>query len=734
MNVLILQPPLLQVNTAYPSGAYLSSFFKGQGYKVHWYDLNQLFFHEIFSKEGLRILFEKTEKKAISLSEKFLSQKDEESAFQLRRYLQEKNQWINSIDKIKAILGYGSREEREACHSFVFSPHTPHGMRMERYLERLERSLSVDDARFLASLALADLCDYITLCFDSEFSLVRYGERLTVNESTFEKIEAGLSSPMLTTFLEPVLEKLFSQNPIEEKTLVCISIPFAGTFTPALFTGKFIKEHFNKKAFVSMGGGFVNTELRETRELSLSKYTDALSYDRGYGSYLSLLENQNFLHDNAFPGTPPSLYKLKLFTKDKVSEPKEKDEDYEKKEDLLTCSLTPDFSDIDFSKYLSMADDENPMQRLWTDGTWIKAYLSHGCYWHRCAFCDVTLDYVSSYLPSKTKNLYDSLFLQSREKKVCGIHFVDEALPPAQLSNFCALNIAEGSPLSFWGNIRFEKTFTRDLADFLSYGGLIGVSGGIEIATGKGLSSIDKGTDIDSIVAACCAFKEAGILVHAYMIYGWWEDDELSIINSMETLRQFYEAGILDSSFWHKFVLTRHSKVYSEWEKGMHPSLKPVERKDLPLFAKNALHFAGEEKSEKYGEGLNLALNSWMHGEKLHVPVGKWFKFKTVMPTVPNDYIASSIERYEIKRDKSWKENIRIEKAYWLGGKIILSRWNYMQEEYNASLSKELLELLDFLSPENRNVSQAEKIFSSLSEKEKSLLKTLRGKGLVQVL
>ena len=97
--------------------------------------------------------------------------------------------------------------------------------------------------------------------------------------------------------------------------------------------------------------------------------------------------------------------------------------------------------------------------------------------------------------------------------------------------------------MTFWGNIRFEKTFSRDIADFLAYGGLIGVSAGLESATGNGLTKIHKGTDLDSIVSACCAFKEAGILVHAYMIYGYWNETPLDLINSMETLRQFYDNG-----------------------------------------------------------------------------------------------------------------------------------------------------------------------------------------------
>ena len=158
-----------------------------------------------------------------------------------------------------------------------------------------------------------------------------------------------------------------------------------------------------------------------------------------------------------------------------------------------------------------MCDDRNAMHRIWTDGTWIKAYLAHGCYWHKCAFCDTSLDYVCGYKLTDIAPLYEGLLKTAQEKGVYGIHFVDEALPPVALKKFALLNARSGNPLYFWGNVRFEKTFTKDLAAFLSYCGFGGVSAGIESATGTGLESINKGTDISSIIHACCAFKEAGI-------------------------------------------------------------------------------------------------------------------------------------------------------------------------------------------------------------------------------
>ena len=622
MNVIVIQPPLVQLNSPYPSGAYLKSFFNKNGHNAVWHDLSVQLVHSIFSKNGLKKLFELSKENAMKIASTAEKNGEFATAKNLRRYIFQSDLWIEWIEFIMSTLcGKQNPSAHELCHRFILSPYTPRGNRMENYIENLDREPTINDTRNIASLALEDLADYISVAFDKSFSLVRYAESIAVNETSFSQIEEKLNSPILTTFYTEVLEAAFSKTSITEnkKTLVCISVPFAGTFTSALFTAKYLRKKYGEKIFICFGGGFINTELREFNDSSFFKYADAISYDRGYGSY------KNFF--DVFPDGKISeekhIYKMRLFTKEKVMEPLLSSLKYEKFENEQTSLIVPDYSETDFSIYPRVADDENPMQRLWSDGAWMKAYLAHGCYWHKCAFCDVSLDYVASYRLVQIENLFHGLKSQSEKNGIHGIHFVDEAMPPAAMLKFSKLNLKHSASFSFWGNVRFEKIYSRDIAEFLSSGGLIGVSGGIEIATGTGLDSISKGTDLDSIVSACCAFKEAGILIHAYMIYGYFGETEQDTINSMETLRQLYAAGLLDSCFWHKFVLTRHSRIYSEWKEGLHKNLNPFAPKNSGVFAKNGLHFKDEEKSAKFGNGLYAALQSWMHGENLNVPVEK---------------------------------------------------------------------------------------------------------------
>ena len=323
MKIVIIQPPFVQLNSPYPSGAYLSNFFKqnfGLSGSVKWLDLSIQLFDSIFSKEGLSKLFELSEQNALQIASKAEQNGDDFTAFNLRRYVSTKNAWINYIDQIKSILNC-KNSGREVSHKFIFSASAPRGNRMESFLANLKEEPTVDQARFLASLALADLADYITFAFDKNFSLIRYAEAVSTENKSFKKINEELKSPILNDFYIPLLQKIFLENGLTknqtEQTLFCITQPFAGTFVSGLSTAKFIKENCSN-ALVCIGGGFANTELRNLKDSNFGKFFDFISFDRGYGSYFELFEalkklGSDFYFDDFLQFAP--FYKLRVFNK-----------------------------------------------------------------------------------------------------------------------------------------------------------------------------------------------------------------------------------------------------------------------------------------------------------------------------------------------------------------------------------------------------------------------------------
>lgn len=801
LNTIIIQPPLVQLNTPYPSGAYLQAFFKDLYAKnsiqgtIKWLDMSTELFHSVFSRPGLSLIFNKSAEKALSLADRYESQGDDNTAFQLRRYVSQSDQWISWIDTIMAIVCNSNSNNpdnpiipynadisnssadsahgttgpdyisnipisgHEFTHEFVRSAYTPRGARMESYLASLGRNVGVDDSRILASLAFADLADYITIAYDKNFSLIRYAEHLATSSSSFDDVIKNLNSPVLTDIYEPLLKQKLPQELSlpGAQNLFLISVPFPGCFEAALYTARLLRSLYGSSATIAFGGGYINTELRSITDQRLFNYCDFLSYDKGYGSYIQLFQLAAASgYDLKTVLTGSRLYKIRYLYESpenktlSIIEQSENSETLEKQERDIIHSLIPDFSTIDFTRSPRMADDTNPMHRIWNDGTWLKAYLAYGCYWHRCAFCDTSLDYVNNYCATDTRAFFNGIYAQAVKAGVYGIHFVDEACPPAGLQQFALSNLAAsrtGPKLTYWGNIRFEKSFTRDMADLLSCGGLTAVSAGVEIATGTGLDSVNKGIDMENIISACCAFKEAGILVHSYMIFGFWNQSEQDLINSMETLRQMFAAGLLDSAFWHKFSLTKHSTVYREWLQGKHPDLKPLPAPKTQ-FAENDIHWEGEHKSDRYSEPLNVALELWMHGEKLNKNVESFFPFKMPKPTIAKDFVDSKIALYEKKRDKAFNQEPKPDQKFvWLGGRPLILKssngaqlcWTYMGELLYADLPAKNAEnvrtlLADIAAPNfTRETSARFTARNLLPVLGHPLFKTLRGKGLCQI-
>jgi radical SAM superfamily enzyme YgiQ (UPF0313 family) len=535
-------------------------------------------------------------------------------------------------------------------------------------------------APLLASSILADIAGFITAALDPGFSLIRYvpsPAALSAGFRDFSAVQAGLDGYIMNAFYRPFLEEEWKMLNRECASggaglLLGIGIPFPGCLTGALACAASAKKFFGDAAITVGGGGYVNTELRFIDDERIFDYFDYLSFDRGYGSLAAILEREAAsapalgkagrteipLYKTMYRSPAGSIIRDGGIAAEKHEAPPQTcggKDPYAQIDAGAPKSVFPDYSGVDFSRYICPVDDPNPMHRLWSEGRWIKAYLAHGCYWHNCAFCDVSLDYIRSFESLDPEALFRHLLDQAEKTGVRGIHFVDEACPPASLVKFALLNRAAGLPLVFWGNIRFEKNFTPDAAAVLAAGGLIGVSAGIEVASEAGFKRTGKGINLRDVTRACAAFKEAGILTHAYLIYGYWDEDDQEIIDSAETLRQLFAAGLLDSAFWHKFVLTRHSRIYAEKQRGLYPALKVTGDAGCGgagrVFALNDLSFAGEESFDKFTLPLDQLLSQWMAGDT-SLPVQRAFPFRVPKPAVSPALAAGLLDEYARDRDR----------------------------------------------------------------------------------
>jgi radical SAM superfamily enzyme YgiQ (UPF0313 family) len=669
---------------------------EGRGYQARVSDHSIGLFERIFCKTGLERIFADARRVyenrglppaagAVEAAEPGLDFNNPYLLFQTERFLSEEGRWLSCINRLVSFL---RGRDREWGHLLSLANGVlPGGPRFDACLDSLGGNPPPDAAPLLASKLLADLADFISSVLDPSFGLVRYAGTMASASRDFARVKGRADRYIMTEFYQPFLDEWQDREGLAGAMVLALTIPFAGCLAGALACAAWARERLGEACVVIAGGGYVNTELRFLEDETVFDYFDYLSFDRGYASLAAILERlgtKGVPSAPNVPGTPeePALYKtLYRSRRDRriIGSPDSAGpEDRGCPEDWAAVrTVFPDYGEVDFSRYLYPVDEANPMHRLWSDGHWLKAYLAHGCYWHACAFCDTALDYIRGFEPVDTDALFRHLLDQAEKTQVRAVHLVDEAVPPASLVKLAELNMRAGLPLVFWGNIRFEKAFTPDTAAFLAAGGLLGVSGGLEVASEGGFRRVRKGLSLGEAVRAAAAFKEAGILTHAYLIYGYWDETPAEIINSAEILRQLFAEGLLDSAFWHQFILTRHSPLYAEWQAGGHPGLRVSagdEKAGGPgkLFALNDLSFAGERQFEKYGEPLDRLLAAWMAGDTAG-PVDRAFPFPVPAPGIPGGFAAGLLDAYARERDRARGAPPRGGRACFLGSRPLVT-------------------------------------------------------------
>lgn len=635
-KVLLLTPPFTQLNTPYPATAYIKGFLNTLGVVSHQADLGIEVILELFSVQGLTQIFEALEK----------AEHDIELTENAYRIYHLRDEYIATIEPIISFL---QNKNPTLAHSICDRAYLPEASRFKD-VEDLDWAFGTmgtqDKARHLATLYLEDLGDFLQEAIDPHFGFSRYAERLGRTATHFDELLSELQKPdtLITVFLHKLLEQKIEAF---QPTVVCLSVPFPGNLFGALKCGQYLKKHYPSVKIV-IGGGFCNTELRSLSDSRVFDYLDFVCLDDGEAPLRTLLE---YLDEKR----PLSSLKRTFARTDNqvvyYNGASEKDV-------AQRDTGTPDYSDLFLLDYLSVIEIVNPMHRLWSDGRWNKLTLAHGCYWGKCSFCDISLDYIKNYEPLTAALICDRIEEIIAKTRQNGFHFVDEAAPPALLRDVAIEIIRRKLTVVWWTNIRFEKNFTHDLSLLLKASGCIAMSGGLEVASDRLLAMMKKGVTVGQVARVADGFTQAGIMVHAYLMYGFPTQTAQETIDSLEMVRQLFENGVLQSGFWHRFAMTSHSPV------GLAPDTFDVQRigPSFGGFADNDLYHDDPKGAnhDLYSEGLRKSLFNYMHGVGFDIPLSKWFDSKVPTTTIPSNYI----QRQMAQKEDNIRKNAFV---VWLG-------------------------------------------------------------------
>jgi hypothetical protein len=626
VRILSIIPPMTQLNTPYPSTAYLTGFLRARGFAARQMDLSLGVALQLLSTAGLDGIHEQTE--ALSRRQRTATVRFFSEQFELYR------------TTITPVIRFLQGRDPSLAHRIASRHYLPEGPRfasLDHYLDpghsagdALDWAFGAlglqDRAKHIATLYLNDLADVIRDAVDPRFEFVRYAESLAASQPTFDHLRVALEAPrsLVDAALHALTLKALSDN---EPTLVLITAPFPGNVYGAFRVAQTIKQ--TQPAVVTvLGGGYCNTELRAMNEPRVFDYFDFVTLDAGERPLLALIEH--------LQNKRPLEQLVRTYTRQLHYV------DHKEPDIAAAATGTPTYDGLPLNDYLSLLDMLNPMHRLWSDGRWNKLTVAHGCYWKKCSFCDVNLDYISRYDLTVTGVLMDRIETLIRETGQTGFHFVDEAAPPKALKSLASALLQRKLEISWWGNIRFEKSFNADLCQLLADSGCIAITGGLEVASDRLLKLMKKGVSVEQVARVTRAFSDAGILVHAYLMYGFPTQTAQDTVDALEYVRQLFAAGCIQSGFFHRFTCTVHSPV------GKHPeqygvTLSPPHN---PTFASNDINFTDATgiDHDRFGAALKKALYNYMHGVGLDQDVRSWFDEDVPRTRVPKSYVTRALK------------------------------------------------------------------------------------------
>lgn len=643
---------------------------------------------KIFSKEGLSDIFSKVENH------------NQEFTSNAIRIIELQLEYVYTIEEvIRFLQGDNATIARKICGG----KYLPQASRFDNIsdMEWAFGSMGIQDqAKYLATLYIEDIADFIKECVDENFGFSRYAERLGMSANTFDELYSKIVGPY--TYIDDITvgilkEKIEKINP----KLVCFSVPFPGNLYSAFRCAEYIKRNY-PEVKVAMGGGFPNTELRSLKDVRVMDYFDYITLDDGE---LPI----ELLHSNIFFPTddnPNRGFFKRTFLK---SGNDIFYNNYSLRSDYKQSELgTPDYSDLLLDQYISVIEVANPMHSLWSDGRWNKLTMAHGCYWGKCTFCDISLDYIKNYEPLTANLLADRMQEMIEQTGERGFHFVDEAAPPKLMRELALEILRRGMQVSWWTNIRFEKSFTADLCRLLSASGCIAVSGGLEVASDRLLELIQKGVTVEQVARVSRNLTESGIMVHAYLMYAYPTQTIQETVDSLEMVRQMFEERIIQSGFWHQFAMTAHSPVGMEPEKyGVEPILEEIS------FADNDVQFIDSTGIDHdiFSFGLKKSLYNFMHDRCFEMALQEWFDFDIPDTTVPRDFIINCLDMdttmYHISPHVKlvWLGKLSLEDTHEVKATLVIyNKSDNCEVELDTSKAQWLYQILQTMTPQSPSV------------------------------
>ncbi|OQX05856.1 MAG: hypothetical protein BWK76_26910 [Desulfobulbaceae bacterium A2] len=183
----------------------------------------------------------------------------------------------------------------------------------------------------------------------------------------------------------------------------------------------------------------------------------------------------------------------------------------------------PDFDDY-FAEIAGLGDEFFPE---------LPVEFSRGCWWNRCAFCNLNLQW-HGYRAKSAERMWAEIDSLRRRYHCLDFSFTDNALPPQQADAFFRRSAASGLDLRFFGEIR--ATVAAAALHAHARGGLQSVQIGIEALSDSLLLRMRKGVRTIDNLAAMKHALAAGMRADGNLILEFPSSTEAEVAETLACL------------------------------------------------------------------------------------------------------------------------------------------------------------------------------------------------------
>lgn len=185
---------------------------------------------------------------------------------------------------------------------------------------------------------------------------------------------------------------------------------------------------------------------------------------------------------------------------------------------------------------------------------------ARGCYFGKCAFCNVGYGEAESFSQLRAEKLVDQMVQLHGKYGTRHIFFADEAITPHNLRHMSPLLESSGTPVHWGACIRFEKVISKELLESMQRGGCRMLLFGLETASEPIMQRMGKGIELEHMSRIVYESAEAGIWNHTFFFFGFPGE---TIDDAQATVNFLYEHQCcINSAAFGTFLLERYAPAH----------------------------------------------------------------------------------------------------------------------------------------------------------------------------